>query len=79
MRQEFTQRHLRTSLVEPGAVATELQSHLRDEVREQTMKRFQGMEKLESEDIADVVAWIVTRSRRVAVNEVLIRPTEQQG
>ena len=79
MRQEFTQRHLRTSLVEPGAVATELQSHLREEVRAATMKRFEGMEKLEAEDIADAISWIVTRGRRVAVNEVLIRPTEQPG
>ncbi|CAN5251442.1 SDR family NAD(P)-dependent oxidoreductase [soil metagenome] len=31
LRQEVTKRHVRLSLVEPGAVATELQSHLRDE------------------------------------------------
>jgi NADP-dependent 3-hydroxy acid dehydrogenase YdfG len=33
---------------------------------------------MQSEDIADAIAYIVTRPRRVAVNEVLIRPTEQQ-
>jgi NADP-dependent 3-hydroxy acid dehydrogenase YdfG len=32
---------------------------------------------LEAEDIADAISYIVTRSRRVAVNELLIRPTEQ--
>ncbi|MHA3703051.1 SDR family NAD(P)-dependent oxidoreductase [Jatrophihabitans sp. YIM 134969] len=78
MRQEFTQRHLRVSLVEPGAVATELTDHLRPEMQEVSRKRFAEMERLEAEDIADAVSWIVTRGRRVAVNEVLIRPTDQK-
>jgi NADP-dependent 3-hydroxy acid dehydrogenase YdfG len=77
LRQEVTKRHLRVSLVEPGAVATELVDHNRDGVRETIEKRFTDMERLEAEDIADAIAYIVTRSRRVAVNELLIRPTEQ--
>jgi NADP-dependent 3-hydroxy acid dehydrogenase YdfG len=77
LRQEVTERHVRVSLVEPGAVSTELREHLRPEIREQAEKRFAGMEELEAEDIADAVAYIVTRPRRVAVNELLIRPTEQ--
>jgi NADP-dependent 3-hydroxy acid dehydrogenase YdfG len=77
LRQEVTKRHLRVSLVEPGAVATELVSHNRDEVRDTINQRFADMERLESEDIAEAIAFIVTRPRRVAVNEVLIRPTEQ--
>jgi NADP-dependent 3-hydroxy acid dehydrogenase YdfG len=78
LRQELTKRSVRASLVEPGAVATELTEHIREGVREQTEQRFVGMEKLESEDIADAIAYIVTRPRRVAVNEVLVRPTDQQ-
>jgi NADP-dependent 3-hydroxy acid dehydrogenase YdfG len=78
-RQEFAGRHLRVSLVEPGAVTTELSTHLREEVREQMMKRFGDIERLAAEDIADAIAYIVTRPRHVAVNELLIRPTEQTG
>ena len=78
-RQEFAGRHLRVSLVEPGAVTTELSTHLREEVREQMMKRFGNIERLAAEDIADAIAYIVTRPRHVAVNELLIRPTEQTG
>ena len=37
------------------------------------------MERLEAEDIADAISYVVTRPRHVAVNEVLIRPTEQSG
>jgi NADP-dependent 3-hydroxy acid dehydrogenase YdfG len=77
LRQEFADRHLRVSLVEPGAVATELTDHLRPEIREQSRDRFKGIERLVSEDIADAIAYIVTRPRRVAVNEVMIRPTNQ--
>ncbi|MEA2298375.1 MAG: hypothetical protein QOF77_1311 [Solirubrobacteraceae bacterium] len=79
LRQEVTGRHVRVSVIEPGAVATELPDHLRAEVREQMMGRFAGVETMEAGDIADAVAYIVTRPRRVAVNEVLIRPTEQEG
>src|ERR1700744_1345835 len=79
LRQEVTGRHVRVSLVEPGAVATELVSHNRPEIREQIQQRFGQIERMQSEDIADAIAYIVTRPRRVAVNEMLIRPTEQEG
>jgi NADP-dependent 3-hydroxy acid dehydrogenase YdfG len=79
LRQEVTGRHVRVSLVEPGAVATELSSHNRPEIREQISKRFGDIDRLEAPDIADAIAYIVTRPRRVAINELLIRPTEQQG
>ena len=78
LRQEVTQRHVRVSLVEPGAVATELISHNRPEIQEGLKARFGAMERMESEDIADAITYIVTRPRRVAVNELLIRPTQQQ-
>jgi NADP-dependent 3-hydroxy acid dehydrogenase YdfG len=78
LRQEVTQRHVRVSLVEPGAVATELTDHIREEIREQARSRFAEVESLQSEDIADAIAYIVTRPRRVAINELLIRPTEQE-
>lgn len=79
LRQEVTARHVRVSLIEPGAVDTELSSHNRPEVLEQIGRRFADIERLEADDIADAISYVVTRPRRVAVNEVLIRPTEQQG
>jgi NADP-dependent 3-hydroxy acid dehydrogenase YdfG len=79
LRQEVTGRHVRVSLVEPGAVDTELASHIRPEIRDQMMSRLSDLEPLQATDIADAIAYIVTRPRRVAINEVLIRPTEQEG
>jgi NADP-dependent 3-hydroxy acid dehydrogenase YdfG len=78
LRQEVTKRHVRVSIVEPGAVATELTEHIRTEVREQFTRALGGQEPLQSEDIADAIAYVVTRPRRMAVNEMLVRPTEQE-
>jgi NADP-dependent 3-hydroxy acid dehydrogenase YdfG len=77
LRQEVASRHVRVSLIEPGAVATELRSHNRPEIQDQIEKRFASVEVLEPEDIADAIAYVITRPRRVAINEVLIRPSEQ--
>ena len=79
LRQEVTERHVRVSLVEPGAVTTELSSHNRPEVLEAIKGTFGQIERLEADDIADTISYIVTRPRHVAINEILVRPTEQQG
>ena len=78
LRQEFATRHLRVSLVEPGAVITELVAQMGPEGVEAARKRFEGVERLEAGDIADAIEYIVTRPWRVAVNEIMIRPTEQE-
>ena len=78
LRQEVTGRHLRVSLVEPGAVETELSSHNRPEVLESIKERFADVERLHADDIAEAIVYIVTRPRHVAINEMLIRPTEQE-
>ena len=78
LRQEVTRRNVRVSLVEPGAVATELVSHNRPEVLEGLLAQWGPVEVLASEDIADAITFAVTRPRRASVNEVLVRPTEQE-
>ena len=78
LRQEVAKRYLRVSLVEPGAVATELAGHNREEVLGSVRTRLAGVEPMKAEDIADAITYIVTRPRHVAINEVLIRPTQQE-
>jgi NADP-dependent 3-hydroxy acid dehydrogenase YdfG len=77
LRQELINQRVRVSVVEPGTVDTELVSHNRDEVRAAAQRQTAEIEPLRPEDIADAVAYIVTRDRRVAVNEVLVRAAEQ--
>jgi NADP-dependent 3-hydroxy acid dehydrogenase YdfG len=77
LRQEVAGRHVRVSVIEPGSANTELRSHLRPDVRGRTHARA-SLERLEPEDVAEAVVYVITRPRRIAVNEVVIRPTEQQ-
>jgi NADP-dependent 3-hydroxy acid dehydrogenase YdfG len=79
LRQEFGKQHLRVAAVEPGIVKTELLDHLRDDVRPIIVQRFGEITRLEAEDIADAIVYIVTRPAHMAVNEMLIRPTQQEG
>jgi NADP-dependent 3-hydroxy acid dehydrogenase YdfG len=75
LRQEITSRYVRSSLIEPGATESELVTHVREEVRNQLAANVE--QKLLAEDIADAIVYIVTRPRHVAINEILVRPTEQ--
>lgn len=77
LRQEVTQRHLRVSLVEPGAVDTELASHNRPEILEGMTRRLATMQRLQADDVARTIEFIITKPRHVAINEVLLRPTDQ--
>ena len=77
LRQELTMEGVRTTIIEPGIVATELTDHIRDELREGVKAAIGQIEPLQSEDIADSIVWAVTRPRHVSVNEILIQPTQQ--
>jgi NADP-dependent 3-hydroxy acid dehydrogenase YdfG len=68
---------VRVGVVEPGTVDTELVDHLGEETREAARRQVPGIDPLRAEDIADAVAYIVTRHRRIAVNEMLIRAGDQ--
>ena len=73
----MTGHRVRVSVIEPGTVDTELASHLRPAIRQAAQSQIGSIEPLRPEDIADAVAYIVTRDRRVAVNEMLVRAGEQ--
>ncbi|KFI81922.1 SDR family NAD(P)-dependent oxidoreductase [Bifidobacterium psychraerophilum] len=76
LRQEYAKEHLRVSVVEPGRVDTELFDH-REGSAEDFEAMFGKIEPLRASDIAEAVATIVTSPRRSAINEIVIRPTEQ--
>ncbi|HSK61284.1 MAG TPA: SDR family NAD(P)-dependent oxidoreductase, partial [Actinomycetospora sp.] len=74
LRQELAARHVRVGLVEPGLVRSEMtEGSGAAEDAEASME----LGLMEPEDIADAVVYMVTRPRRAAVNEMLVRPTEQ--
>src|SRR4051794_17565514 len=78
LRQEVTKKHVRVGVLEPGAVATELVSHNNEQVQADLAADADRIpEPLESEDIADGIAYMVTRSRRYSVAELWAMPTSQ--
>ncbi|HLH13771.1 MAG TPA: SDR family NAD(P)-dependent oxidoreductase [Solirubrobacteraceae bacterium] len=79
LRQECVEMGVRVTLIEPGAVATELAGHNREEVLEQMSKRFAGVTRLSAEDIAGAILYAIGQPENVAVNEILVRPRAQVG
>jgi NADP-dependent 3-hydroxy acid dehydrogenase YdfG len=76
LRQEL-RPDVRVIVIEPGAVATELPDHITDSETKQSTEEFYRELAIPAEDIAEVIAFAVTRPRRMTLNEILIRPTAQ--
>ena len=71
---------VRVTLVEPGVVATELpRPQSPTPIPEQGVKQPSTTRpKVTAEDVAEIIAFILSRPRRLAINEILLRPAGQQ-
>jgi NADP-dependent 3-hydroxy acid dehydrogenase YdfG len=77
LRQEVAAQRIRVTLIEPGFVATELQSHNRPEIQDAIRNILKDDQPLRAEDIANGILYAIGSPENVAVNEVLIRPSGQ--
>ncbi len=78
LRQELLEDDIRVTMVEPGAVETELPEHITDEEARQGLNTMlEQLEPLKAEDIANAITYVVTQPQRVSINEILIRPSQQ--
>ncbi len=77
LREELLEDNIRVTMVEPGAVETELATHITDEEAQEALSGILELDILQPQDIANAIAYVVTQPERVSVNEVLIRPTQQ--
>lgn len=79
LRREVYKDNIRVSVIEPGMVDTELREHIGHEASRRAVNARAGeMRQLQAEDIADTILFCVTRPDYVCINEVLIRPTDQE-
>jgi NADP-dependent 3-hydroxy acid dehydrogenase YdfG len=78
LRQEL-QPDVRVTVIEPGAVATELTDHITDAATKRATREFVQDLAITAQDIAEVIAFAVSRPRRMTLNEILVRPTAQPG
>jgi NADP-dependent 3-hydroxy acid dehydrogenase YdfG len=77
LRQEL-QPGVRVMVVEPGAVATELTDHITHDQTRAATKDYVKDLAITAGDIADVIAFAVGRPHRMALHEILVRPTAQE-
>lgn len=79
LRREVYQHNIRVSVIEPGVVETELREHIgHAEVKANLNAWADSMRQLQSRDVAEVIAFCVSRPAHVNINEVLMRPTDQE-
>jgi len=78
LRQEVTQRHVRVGVLEPGAVDTELGSHNNERMQAEMLEPFNAQHRrLDAEDIAEGIEFMVTRPRHASIAELWVMPTDQ--
>jgi NADP-dependent 3-hydroxy acid dehydrogenase YdfG len=79
LRREVYKDNIRVTIIEPGAVATELRDHVPDpDTRERIDTWARSMRQLQSEDVAAAILYAVSQPPHVNVNEILLRPTDQE-
>jgi NADP-dependent 3-hydroxy acid dehydrogenase YdfG len=76
LRQEL-QPDIRVMLIEPGAVATELTDHITHASSKQYADKLYDELAITAQDVAEVIAFAISRPQRMTLNEILIRPTGQ--
>ena len=76
LRAEVTLAGIRVSIIEPGATATEIHEHIKDErVRESTRQHIEKDGAMQPEDVAAAIVFVVSLPPRVNVSELMIRPS----
>ncbi|MDN5606411.1 MAG: SDR family oxidoreductase, partial [Kocuria sp.] len=78
MRQELLPL-VRVTLIEPGVVDTELPFHITDEATHEQVQKGYDAATVKPEEVAEVIAFVLSRPRHLAINEVLLRPADQLG
>lgn len=79
LRREVYQHNIRVSVIEPGLVATELRDHIGHAGVKQTINDWaDSLRQLQPEDVADAIVFCVSRPAHVNINEILMRPTDQE-
>ena len=76
LRAEVTLAGIRVCIIEPGATATEIHAHIKDEkVRESTRQHIEKDGAMQPEDVAAAIVFVVGLPRRVNVSQLMIRPS----
>jgi NADP-dependent 3-hydroxy acid dehydrogenase YdfG len=69
---------VRVTLIEPGVAATELPNHITHADTKQGVQQLYDKAEVTAAAVAEIIAFILSRPRRLAINEILLRPAGQQ-
>jgi NADP-dependent 3-hydroxy acid dehydrogenase YdfG len=79
LRQELSQRsNIRVTCIEPGVVATELNNTITDSSLQGFLESVKKMEPLQAQDIANAILFAIDSPSHMNVNEIMIRPVQQE-
>jgi NADP-dependent 3-hydroxy acid dehydrogenase YdfG len=79
LRQELSQRsNIRVTCVEPGVVDTELNNTITDSSLQGFIETVKKMQPLQAQDIANAILYAIDSPNHVNVNEIMIRPVQQE-
>jgi NADP-dependent 3-hydroxy acid dehydrogenase YdfG len=78
LRMEVKPYNIRTTIVCPGAVKTELLEHITEADIQQANKEYVGAVGISPDSFARVVAFAISQPEEVDINEVIFRPTSQE-
>ena len=78
LRQEVKPYNIRTTVISPGAVATELPNSVTDPDAAERIHKFYAEVAIPAESFALAVAFAMSQPEEVDVNEILFRPTRQE-
>jgi NADP-dependent 3-hydroxy acid dehydrogenase YdfG len=78
LRQAVKPYNIRTTVISPGAVATELPNSVSDSVAAERVQKFYKEVAIPAESFARTVIFAMSQPENVDINEILFRPTRQE-
>ncbi|MDX2251973.1 MAG: SDR family oxidoreductase [Nitrospira sp.] len=78
LRQEMASHNIRTTIISPGAVKTDLLEHISEKDVQKANQDYVGAVGVPAETFARLVAFAINEPGDVSINEILFRPTVQE-
>lgn len=78
LRQEVKPYNIRTTIISPGAVESELVASITEADMAANIQQFYDEVAISAESFASVVAFAISQPEDVDINEILFRPTRQE-
>jgi NADP-dependent 3-hydroxy acid dehydrogenase YdfG len=79
LRKELVAKKVRVTIVSPGVAETELRDHVGNAAAKDAVNTWaQSLRQLQSQDIANAILYATSQPPHVSINEILMRPTDQE-